>query len=213
MSAVRFASDSAAIANAYSDLLKLREVVPDVSPEIVAAWRELAEDSLERAHGVRLLVNVRITDDPEPYESAGDMCADIAHGNFVVSRAHSDHPVWDRGENVAFRIVHDVLGHFAATVGSLQADIPGPPIVGDWDRDAAEHVAGFDWEGECRACAAHAPLLPSIEARKALFTECLAQTAYAIERGGFGPQVAGFTGAYLYTETIANSYDKFITGR
>jgi hypothetical protein len=154
----------------------------------VKAWRELAADSVDRAAGVRLLLNVRETADPEPYRDAFAMCADIASGHFAVSKAFCDHPIWTPAENVAFRIVHDVLGHFAATVkNGWPADYAGarlhaveqPPTV------QPDLIVGFDWDGENRACEAHGALLRTPDERMALFCECVAQTAYAIDRGGF----------------------------
>lgn len=144
-------------------------------------WMELAADVEERAAGIRLLLNVSETDDPEPYLDAAAMCEDIGQGRFLVSRAHSEHPIWTAEENVAFRIVHDVLGHYAASVALGY----GAGWMAEYEPNV---VAGFDWEGENAACAAHARLLRTPAERIALFTECIAQTAYAIAFGGFGPQ-------------------------
>jgi hypothetical protein len=201
MSAANFNPYVAAVAAAYGRLLKVRrEGSPFVpSDTIDLAWRDLAEDSVERAAGIRLLLNVEETADPEPYGDAFQMVADIARGRFIVSTAHCEHPIWTPAENVAFRIVHDVLGHYAASVAN------------GWHPDtehAAFTVAGFDWYGEVAACNAHVRLLPTEAARKALFTECLAQTAYAIVCGGFGPQEVGFTGCYL-PEPVHSQYVEF----
>jgi hypothetical protein len=155
-------------------------------------WTELGHDSKQRAAGIRLLLNVTETDEPEPYADAVEMCQHISEGGFYVSTANSEHPLWDVETNTAFRIVHDVLGHYAASVAS-----PGLPLstVTGQRFDPPKplgRVAGFDWSGENRACAAHVPLLTH-RARRALFTECIAQTAYAIDRGHFGPQKIGHT--------------------
>lgn len=194
----------AQIADAYAAL-------PEGGPaclHIEQCWRDLAHDSVDRAAGIRLLLAVGETDDPEPYAgtfAAAEMCDDIARGHFIVSRANSEHPVWSVEQNVAFRIVHDVLGHYAATVGTLQRRDPAaPPILGEWETDESR-VAGFDWEGENRACAAHMPLLPTEGARVALFTECIAQTGYAIDRGEFGPQKIGDVGAQLQDRVFQGS--------
>lgn len=164
------------IANAYA-------ATPPWAPPrgIVRAWQSLADNSDDRAAGIRLLLNIHETDDPEPYPDAATMCADIAGGAFVVSRAHSEHPIWTLRQNVNFRIVHDVLGHYAATVSMRR--------IGEFSgaRDFPE-VAGFDWAGENLACAAHGALLYTPDQRMALFCECIAQTAYAIDRGGFTDQ-------------------------
>lgn len=188
----------------YGDMLS-----PGCQPETVAGtrdWSDLANDSVFRAKNVRLLLDVSETDDPEPYPDAPAMLADIACGRFVVSRAHSEHPIWSEAENVAFRIVHDVLGHYAASVrrGYPAAYMATEPLEGRvTNRNPS--VAGFDWEGENLACAEHVRLLQTRGARRALFTECIAQTGYAIDRGGFGPQKVGDCGPLLpHAGTVAD---------
>lgn len=119
---------------------------------------------------IREDIDVRETDDPEPWPDARAMCRALVHAYrdgtpWTVSRAFSAHPIWTPDENIAFRIVHDVIGH-------------------------GRSGGGFDWAGENAACAAHAPLLTH-RARRALFTECIAQTGYAIAAGGFGEQRIG----------------------
>jgi hypothetical protein len=151
------------------------------------AWQALADDSLERAAHVRLLLDVQETDDPEPYPDANTMCEDIGLGAFLVSTANSEHPVWTIKQNIAFRIVHDVYGHYSASVAAGYV-APDRGFRHHSDSHGHEAVAGFDWEGENAACAAHARLLHSEGARVALFTECIAQTGYAIANGEFGPQ-------------------------
>jgi hypothetical protein len=136
---------------------------PAMDPNAVDAWRELAEDSTRRADEIRNRLNVTVVPDvDDPYPNAKAMNADISRGNFVVSSANSDHPLWTPNENVDFRICHDVLGHHPSG-------------------------ADFSWEGENRACGTHNQHL-SPAAQKALFTECIGQTAYANKYGGFGPQ-------------------------
>lgn len=151
---------------------------------IAGMWSQLAADSVTKAETIRVLLNVAETDDPEPYETAGSMLRDIARGEFVVSRAFSEHPLWTVDENVAFRIVHDVIGHYGASV--YRGWTPRLNLG-----DSLEATAGFDWAGECAACSTHVKVLPDA-ARSALFCECLGQTAYAIERGGFTDQRVGF---------------------
>ena len=118
-------------------------------------------------------LQVSVSDDPEPYATPADMAADAAHnGRFVVSRANCEHPLWMPETNVAFRIVHDVRGHLATG--------------GD-----------FGWVGENRACDGHrrainrAPWSTRTRraAARAMFCECIAQTGYAIARGGFPDQI------------------------
>lgn len=132
-------------------------------PKAAAAFKELADDSTRRANVLRQQLTIEVTDNPEPYANAQEMAEDIhKRKHFVVSRAHSEHPIWTPEQNVDFRIVHDVLGH-------------------------AVSGGDFGWQGENLACAAHFPLL-SATAQGALFCECIAQTAYAAYYRSFGPQ-------------------------
>lgn len=161
------------IADAY-DAMPVEPV--DYWPRIQArqAWAELAEHSVANAAILGEMVDIGVTSDPEPYPTAAAMFEDLLAGRFVVSRANSEHPIWTVEENVAFRIVHDIGGHFAAH----QCGLP----------------AGFDWTGENNACAAHFADLADeglTLAMSALFTECIAQTGSAIRNGAFGPQKIG----------------------
>jgi len=210
---IHFIDNRALIAGAYADLMvsaeDTRYVVNSPMRRAESGWRELAEDSVERAAGIRLLLDVEEVPYDEPYSNAAEMCGDIWGGHFMVSTTHCEHPLWTPAENVAFRIVHDVLGHYAASVaGGFPNWTRG---AGDELRPSAAVVAGFDWEGETRACGAHAPILPSSDARRALFTECLGQTAYAIERGRFPEQAVGYLDSYVYT--LSDQYNEFINGK
>jgi hypothetical protein len=136
---------------------------PVYDPKAAAAFKALADDSTRRAEVLRNQLHIEETNDPEPYPNAQAQADDIhKRQHYTVSTANSDHPLWTPEQNVNFRIVHDVLGH----------GVSG----GD-----------FGWEGENKACAAHFPLL-SAEAQKALFSECIGQTAYAAHYRHFGPQ-------------------------
>lgn len=136
---------------------------PVYDPKAAAAYKALADDSTRRAEVLRNQLHIEEVNDPEPYPHAQAMADDIhKRQHFTVSTANSEHPLWTPEQNTNFRIVHDVLGH----------GVSG----GD-----------FGWEGENKACAAHFPLL-SAEAQKALFTECIAQTAYGAHYRHFGPQ-------------------------
>jgi hypothetical protein len=127
---------------------------PVYDPKAAQAFKELADDSVRRFNVLKQQLQIEVVDNPEPYANAQEMANDI-HQNrhFYVSRANSEHPLWTVDQNVAFRTVHDVLGH-------------------------AVSGGDFGWQGENLACAAHFPLLTP-NAQNALFTECIAQTAYA----------------------------------
>ena len=127
---------------------------PVYDPKAAPFWKELADDSVRRAEVIKQQIKVEVVPDPEPYATPAEMCQDV-HKNkhFFVSSAHSQHPIWTVEQNVAFRIVHDVLGHCVSG--------------GD-----------FGWQGELQACGAHFPLLTP-NAQKALFVECIMQTGAA----------------------------------
>lgn len=93
------------IGQAYSKM-------PPFDQKAVPAWKALAAESRIQADAIRKQITVEVVDDPEPYQSAQEMCEDV-HKNkhFSVSRANSEHPVWSVEDNINFRIVHDVLGH------------------------------------------------------------------------------------------------------
>lgn len=151
-----FTDQLPAIAEAYAK-------APVYDPKAATCFKELADDSTRRAAVIGQQLKVEIVDEPEPYKSSQEMADDI-HRNkhFFVSRANCEHPVWTVDQNIAFRVVHDVLGH-------------------------AVSGGDFGWQGENLACAAHFPLL-SPTAQGALFTECIGQTAYAAHYRSFGPQ-------------------------
>ena len=148
------------IAKAYSDM-------PVYDGKSEDAYRALANEEKMQADAIRQQVNVNVTDDPEPYENHAAMMHDIHHkGNYIVSRAHADHPLWSTEQVVNHRICHD-MAH-------------------------AQSGGDHSWDGEVRAAhvqmARHSPL-----ARRALFTETLGQSAYALHHGGHanGPQKIG----------------------
>lgn len=136
---------------------------PIYDPKAAGAFKALADDSEKRANVLREQLHIEEVNDPEPYPHAQAQADDIhKRRHYTVSTANSEHPIWTPEQNVNFRICHDVLGH-------------------------AVSGGDFGWEGENRACQAHFPLL-SAEAQKALFSECISQTAYASHYRSFGPQ-------------------------
>lgn len=120
-------------------------------PAVISAWTSLANDSKERAARLDGEYDTKVVQF-EPYENAEQQDYDIRNYNqFLVSDQNSNHPIWSVEDNVAFRKVHDLMGHY--------------PSSGD-----------FSWEGENLACGEHFKLL-SGEARIALAVECIYQTA------------------------------------
>lgn len=139
---------------------------PVFDPSAVAAWQALADDCKRIANQIRQTLTVEVTDAAEPYATAEEMFADIDRGHFYVSRANSEHPLWTVEQNIDFRIVHDVAGHYVSK-------------------------GAFNWDGEILACSAHAAVLSPL-ARKALETECLGQVAHFVVRGFFDQQKVAF---------------------
>lgn len=144
------------IAEAYSK-------APVYEMKAAAAFLELGKDSVRRAHELEDHLEIRITNNPEPYKSHEKLNDDVRkRRRLEVSRANIEHPIWSEEQALAFRICHDVLGYVAAN-------------------------SGWDWQGENEAFAAHASIIHE-EAQKALFTQCIGHTAYATYYHAFGPQ-------------------------
>lgn len=153
------------IAKAYAD-------APAYDPKAAGAWKELADDSTKRAQAIAKQIRVEFTHDPHPYADVNEMADDIRQKKKIqVSKANLAHPLWSTDQMLAYRLVHDVLGH--AQVG------------GDWG-----------WHGENGATAAHMPLL-SPQAQAALFTEAIGQTAHNHVYRHLGPQKIVFLDKYL----------------
>jgi len=119
-----------------------------------ASLRRMIEQQVETRHD-----NVKVIEvtESEPYSNVQAMFIDIKAGNFKVSNLNSVHPQWTIAENIDFRVVHDVLGHYGAQTG-------------------------FSWKGELAAYKSqrrwHSPL-----AVEALYTEIVGQTAcYSVDR-------------------------------
>ena len=159
--------------NEKEDIAKAYSAMPPFDEKAVPAWKALAAESKIQADAIRQQLKVDVSDEPEPYRTAAEMCEDV-HKNkhFTVSRANSEHPVWSQEDNINFRIVHDVLGH-------------------------CQSGGDFSWRGENLACGVHFPLVSPL-AREALFTECIGQVAYRSFYKGFGPQKVGFLSEFLH---------------
>lgn len=153
------------IAQAYAD-------APVYDPKAAGAWKELGEDSQRRAEAIANQIRVDFTHDPYPYKDVNEMAEDIRNKQHVtISKANLAHPLWSSDQALAYRTVHDVLGH--ASVG------------GDWG-----------WHGENGATSAHMPLL-SPNAQKALFTEAIGQAAHNSYFRQMAPQKVVFLDDYL----------------
>jgi hypothetical protein len=155
------------IGQAYLDMAADAHLL--ITREEERGWKALASETAYHARAVRQLFDVRITDDPEPYPTAREMCQSMRDtGVMLVSRANSTHPIWTIEQNIDFRIVHDGMGHYLSG-------------------------GAFSWQGELDACGVHFRLVANPDARRALFTECIGQVAAYYALGGkHAPQVIGF---------------------
>lgn len=128
------------------------------------AYLAFARWNTATAHALRSVLDVVETSNPEPYQDAYTQSIDIRHGRFVVSYANSNHPCWPITENVAFRIVHDVLGH---------------------------HASGHDFSpgGEVRTFLHSLDIVPP-EFHRVLFAESIGQLAELVDSGSFPEQIA-----------------------
>jgi hypothetical protein len=139
------------IAMAYAE-------APIYDPKAVSGWKELADDSDKRAEQIAKEIKVELVNDPVPYLSVDDMIEDVRDKQKIkISIASTEHPIWSSDEVLAFRLVHNVIGHCAGG--------------GDWG-----------WKGENLATAAHMAVLDPI-AQKALFTETIGQSAFTAYYG------------------------------
>lgn len=136
---------------------------PIYEPKASASFLALAQDCQRRVDVLANHLEIQVVPDPEPYKTAEQLSKDVKKsGRLKVSRAGAEHPVWNEQQVIAYRICHDVFGYVASG-------------------------AGWDWPGENEAFAYHVQLVPE-EAQKALFTESIAQTAYAAYYRAYGQQ-------------------------
>jgi GNAT superfamily N-acetyltransferase len=139
------------IAMAYAE-------APIYDPKAVSGWKELADDSDKRAEAIAREIKVELVNDPVPYLSVDDMIEDVRDKQKIkISIAGTEHPIWSSDEVLAFRLVHNVIGHCAGG-------------------------GGWGWKGENLATAAHMAVLDPV-AQKALFTETIGQSAFTAYYG------------------------------
>ncbi len=141
--------DKRAIAEEYLAAPKLE--VYQIPIEVRVAYAILADECHELARQVRAKYNVTEVDNADPYETAASMFVAWHTDTFEVSRLFCEHPLWTPEQNINFRIVHDMYGHFTGQ-------------------------AAFSWEGEQAAYISQC-LFHSQKAQEALFTEIVGQTA------------------------------------
>ena len=133
-----------------------------------------------RTHAERLIryydLDVTITSRPDPYPTAEAQFHDLIHGRITITSAYSRHNCWDPFTNVAYRIVHDVVGH---------RPTPGSPTVPDFTV-AGELVA---WRQQLDELVLHQV---GIDIINVSFTETIGQLAYAAVYHDFPEEQRGF---------------------
>lgn len=162
-------ADKDAIARAYAEM-------PVYDDKAAPAWMQLGNESLAQANTIRQKLDVEETDDPNPYHSIDQLITDVHHNrHYLVTRANVAHPVWSEDQQIAFRIVNDVVGH-------------------------AQSRSGWDWAGVNAAAQVHMPIVSEL-AREALFVETVAQEAYKENYPGHDSKKVGFLSEHLNQET------------
>jgi hypothetical protein len=147
------------------DLSKSYRDLPIVDPLVIPLWQNLGELMRQQAKFLSTIYTIERIDNRDPYATSGEMLADIANKKYQVTSMHSNHPVWDVNTNIAFRICHDIMGH-----GRVGSD--------------------FSLKGEIEAYQAQCNDVPE-NLWAALFTEIVAQAAYANTHHLFGEQKVG----------------------
>ena len=136
-----------------------------LDPDVEDLWIQLGllcEDGMDQLKRAGWDIRVQFED---PYQTAAEMHADLAQKIYKVTTQHSHHPVWDVDTNVAFRVCHDILGH-----GEVHSD--------------------FSFMGEVLAYRSQCRYIPE-NLWPVLFTEVVAQSAYANVHHLFGEQKVG----------------------
>jgi hypothetical protein len=154
-------------AGEIDDLSRAYRDLPILNREDEILWQKLGDLCRQQAADLGKVFELHVLDE-DPYASAEEMQADIDQHVYKVTTQHSNHPVWDVDTNVAFRIAHDILGH-----GSRRSD--------------------FSFKGEVQAYQGQCDWT-SVDMWPALFSEVIAQSAYANCHHLFGEQKVGLIG-------------------
>ena len=145
--------DKLAIAKAYAERMETADV---------ESWHILAKESVAQVAKLEQYFAVTYASG-QPYRAAKQMFADLDQQKITISTDYLEHPIWTPSENLAFRLVHDVKGHYHGGKN------------------------GFNWDGEVRVYKASLKHY-SLPAYPALFCEVVGQTASRSVTGKFPPQ-------------------------
>lgn len=146
-----------------ADLARKYDEAPSiVTPEAHELWTRAGEFFTARAEQLAESFDITRWETGQPYANGDEQIADLDKGRFTVTAEFSDHPVWDVDTNVAFRICHDIEGHYYAR-------------------------SGFDLQGEVDAYVTQALHVPA-EFEPVLWSESILQLASTLVNGRFPAQ-------------------------
>ena len=129
-----------------------------------ALWTKAGEYFVARAETLGERFDIWRWETGQPYDNGAEQLADLDKGRFIVTAEHSEHPIWDVDTNVAFRICHDIDGHYAAR-------------------------SGFDLLGEVEAYTCQTLITPAVF-EPVLWSESILQLASTLVNGSFPVQKA-----------------------
>ena len=122
-----------AIAHTYRRHIE-RPPVPGVGQDVRYSYRLAGEWYEVHAYHLALTYGIGIipTDNPEPYPDAATMALWTRQTRrFYVSRAYCDHEGWTPAQNVAYRVVHDMIGHAILDRRTPHDDVPAFTTEGE----------------------------------------------------------------------------------
>ena len=83
----------------------------DTSDEVMEAWESLVRESLTHVKILRTHFLIEYVEF-EPYTKVSQMFSDLENNKIQLSVLNLDHPIFSHTSNIAFRIAHDILGHW-----------------------------------------------------------------------------------------------------
>lgn len=149
------------------------------------AWRDAGAWYRQTASEIIVFEALQVTvwHGVQPYISAAVMAREVRRtGGIGVSADYCDHPFWDAWTNMAYRLVHDIVGHMALG-GRL--NVPAEEVPA-WD--VAGEIAA--WREQLDFMRRHGAPQDVVDVS---FCEHMGQLAYAAVEGDFHPlQPCGF---------------------
>ena len=179
---VTYEMNKSQLARTYQDMidatLNAGELTADDYPTSVQqAYQALGKESQKLRKQIKQEIRYVLRD--EAYITIDQMFYDISNNNLLlISDTCHDNILLPRSENIAFRIIHDITGHY-----------------NEGERN------NFSWQGELHTWHATKNIYSPI-ARRALFTEIVGQSAYRSRMGFFPTQIP-----FLYPEEVQAEFE------